>query len=491
MSLRSRVALLVAVTVLIASTVGGLGVALSSRRVGIDRLDQELQEDASRFDANNPSLSVQLQINVGTRRSTCNPEDTADADTAVANLDTEVPQAAPPIRERPNGRGERLGTMVPEFASVMQVVRTNGIALPGCLDLPVDEAERAIARSGAGSELRTVSIEDTRYRMLTVGLGDVGALQLARDLDLTEGTLRGLFTRIIGFGAVGALLAGLIGWYFAGRATRPVERLSAAADRVARTRDLGERIQVEGTDEISALATNFNTMLESLDTSREQQQRLVQDASHELRTPLTSMRTNVELLQRHTNVPDDVRAQVMADIGDELAELSELAAELVESATEVRTDPDHDTPFDLADVVAECVDRGRRRHRREIDLELGDAEESVVVGDPALVTRALTNLINNAAKFTDDDTAISVVSHGTSVRVLDRGSGIDPADLPRIFDRFYRATAARTAPGSGLGLAIVKQIVEGHGGSLHVANRPEGGLEIGFSLPATHPTGTT
>lgn len=480
MNLRTRVAVLVAVTVLIASAVGGLGVALSSQRVGIDRLDQELLQDASRFDANNPQLAGQLQINLEARRTTCESDAAADVDAngeSATPDNTEAPQ-------RTNGRGQRLGRFIPQFASSMQVIRSAGVVVPGCIALPADEAELAIAAQGSGSTLRTVSIDDTRYRMLTVGLGDIGALQFARDLDLTEGTLRGLFTRIISFGAIGALLAGLVGWYFAGRATRPVERLSEAADRVARTRDLGERMSVEGSDEISALATSFNTMLESLDTSREQQQRLVQDASHELRTPLTSMRTNVELLQRHSNVPDDVRAQVMSDIGAELAELTELTAELVESATEVHTNPDHNTPFDLAHVVNECVDRGRRRHRRDIELDLSTAEDSVVLGDPTLVTRALTNLINNAAKFSDDDTPLQVVSAGTSVRVLDRGPGIDPADLPNIFDRFYRATAARSAPGSGLGLAIVKQIVDAHGGSLHVANRSDGGLDIGFELPA-------
>lgn len=480
MSLRSRIAVLIAATVLLASAVGGVGAALSSRSVGRNQVDEQLVADVARYDQVNPGVGTQLQVTFEIRRSAC--------DLGASDDPTDETTAAPTDDRRPTTRGERLARLVPEFASSMQLVRANGLIISGCVTLPVDETETAIATSGRGTVIRTVSIDGKRYRMITAGFGEIGAIQFARDLELTEDTLRGLFVRITLFGGIGALLAGLLGWYLAGRATRPIERLSGATDRVARTRDLGERIPIENNDEVGALASSFNTMLESLDTSREQQQRLVQDASHELRTPLTSMRTNVELLQRHSDIPEDLREQVLEDIGAELAELTELTAELVESATEVRTDVDRSAPFDLREVVEGCVERGRRRHRREITLVATPHEESMVMGDGALVARAVTNLINNAAKFSANGD-IDVVTHGTTVRVLDRGPGIPEADLPHVFDRFYRATAARSAPGSGLGLAIVKQIVEVHGGSLHATNRTEGGLEIGFSLPVAGATG--
>ena len=221
-----------------------------------------------------------MQVTFEIRRSTCELDEIDEIGSSTDTSPT-VPATGDP---RQPGRGERLARFIPEFASSMQLIRANGVIISGCLTLPVDDTEVAIASSGEGTVLRTVSIDGRRYRMITAGFGDLGAIQFARDLDLTEDTLRGLFVRITLFGAIGAVLAGLLGWYLAGRATRPIERLNDAADRVARTRDLGERIPVENNDEVGALASSFNTMLESLDTSREQQQRLVQDASHELRT---------------------------------------------------------------------------------------------------------------------------------------------------------------------------------------------------------------
>ena len=474
MSLRSRLALLIAATVLLASALGGLGVAWSSRSVGLEGVDAQLYDDVERFDAANPRLQNQLGALLEVRRLTCDEISSTDF------IDEGAAATEPGVRP---SRGERLAAFVSDFSSSMQVIRSNGVSISGCRTLPISGADTAIAETGTGESIRTVTVDDERFRMLTMGFGDLGAIQVARSVALTESTLRGLFVRIAGFGIIGAVIAGLLGWYFTRRATQPIERLSDAANRVASTQDLGERMPVDGSGEISALASSFNTMLESLDTSREQQRRLVQDASHELRTPLTSMRTNVELLQRHPDVEPGLRARVLDDIGDELAELSELTAELVDSATEIRDDLEQRTAVDLGDVVGECVERARRRHQRTIELETVTGE-SIVFADASLLARAVTNLINNAAKFTDPDTPIHVVHAGTSLRVLDDGPGVREADLGRIFDRFYRSDEARTAPGSGLGLAIVKQIVDGHDGTLHAMNRASGGFEIGFSLPA-------
>ena len=475
MSLRSRLAVLIAATVLLASALGGVGVALSSRSVGLEGVDNQLYDDVAPFDVDNPRLEAQLRGFLELRRLTCAADSSENfADAPDAGSTTPGPRLS---------RGERLAAFVSDFSSSMQIIRGNGVVVSGCRTLPIDGTETAIAETGTGESLRTVTVDDERFRVLTTGFGDIGAVQVARSVELTESTLRGLFVRITGFGIIGALIAGLLGWHFTRRATRPIERLSDAANRVASTQDLGERMPVDGTGEISTLASSFNTMLESLDTSREQQRRLVQDASHELRTPLTSMRTNVELLQRHPDVEPDLRARVLDDIGDELAELSELTAELVDSATEVRADLDQRSVVDLVDLVDECVARGRRRHQRPIELETVTGD-SVVLADPGLIARAVTNLINNAAKFSDPSTTIHVVLAGTSVRVLDEGPGVREQDLDRIFDRFYRSDEARTAPGSGLGLAIVKQIVDGHNGTLHATNRSTGGFDIGFALPA-------
>ncbi len=470
MSLRSRIALLVGVTVLLASAIGGVGTTISSRSVGRDRVDSALLNDAETFRIESPRLANQLQFAFDARRATCNT-----ADDAAVNAEAE-----------PDRRGRfRLLT---EFASNMQLLRPNGSVFATCQTLPISAVETAIATSGDGRNFRTVSIEGERFRVLTRGFGDIGAVQFARSLELTEDTLRSLVVRSVIFGLLGAICAGAVGWLFAKRATDPVKRLSEAAEHVARTQDLGERITVDGDDEISALASSFNTMLLSLDTSREQQKRLVQDASHELRTPLTSMRTNVELLQRHADINSEVRAQILDDIGAELNELTQLTIELVDSATEVPTTLQLRDEVDLASLVNSCVERARRRHHRAITVRTTTASDGTVHGDSALLGRAVTNLVNNAVKFSDHDTEIDIDVSIGAVTVSDRGPGIPADDLPFVFDRFYRATMARSAPGSGLGLAIVKQIVSGHGGTVNAANRLGGGAQIGFSLPVVTTT---
>jgi len=481
-SLRTRIALLVGLTVLVASAIGGIGTSVSSRSVGQDRLDRALLDDASQFaqfELDSSRVVNQLQFVFDARRVTCDV--TADE---LAEPLAQPGQAAPAV-DPPNAsgrRGNRL-RLLPEFASSIQLIGMDGTSTAPCQALPITASDTEIARAGTGTAFRTASVDGERFRILTQGYADVGAIQFARSLTITEDTLRSLLVRSVLFGVIGAGLAAALGWLFARRATEPVHQLSAAAERVSRTRDLGERIEVVGPAEIRTLASSFNTMLASLDTSRAQQQQLVQDASHELRTPLTSMRTNVELLQRHANMEDAVRAEILRDVKSELIELTDLTAELVESATEVPFDVQTATVVDLHEVAATCVARAQRRHPRVIELEVANGTDAQVFADSTLLARAISNLLNNAVKFSDSDSLVVAQVVGTDFTVVDRGPGIPEHDLPHIFERFYRATTARSAPGSGLGLAIVKQIVEGHGGSVHASNRPDGGARIGFSLP--------
>lgn len=479
MSLRTRIALLVGVTVLLASAIGSIGTTVSSRSVGIDSIDGELIDDADSFVIDSPRLAAQLQFALDARQGTCDTD--TDTDT--------VADPEPEATTRPNRPRQIRATA---FASSMQAVRPDGTVFVACTEFPISDEQHEIARAGSGTNFDTVSVEGEQFRMLTRGMGDIGAVQFARSIEFTENTLRTLVIRSIIFGVIGAICAGAVGWLFAKRVTDPVARLSETAERVAHTHDLGERISVEGASEIGALASSFNAMLSSLDTSREQQQRLVQDTSHELRTPLTSMRTNVELLLRHDDMDPDVRSEVLDDISSELGELTQLTTELVDSATEVPTSLQFRDEIDLPDLVAACVDRARRRHHRTVNIEIAGDNDSLgsVYGDHALVTRAVTNLLNNAVKFSDSDTEISVEVSANQLTVCDQGPGVPVDDLPYIFDRFYRATAARSAPGSGLGLAIVHQIVVGHGGTVSAENAAEGGARIGFSLPVVAPAQT-
>lgn len=505
MSLGTRIALLVGAAVLLATAITGTGLALSSRSVGRNVIDRELDAAAMAFsnaDGRPDPLIVRAAFQLQVARCERPAEDTGTA--AQLAADDAGPPPAPGNDGNVGGNGggdgpgdrdrnprRQDGPLVPRLRSGLQLVEANGDTVATCLPpfAPI-EKELSIAEVGVGKFRRSLSIDGDRYRVLTIGYPGLGAVQFAEELEVAEGATAGLMTRIVAYGLIGAALAGAFGWFWARRATRPVQQLSATAERVALTQDLGERIPISGNDtdyrndEIGNLAASFNRMLVSLDTSREQQHRLVQDASHELRTPLTSIRTNIDLLQRHPNLDQDTRTTVLNDIRAELEELSDLTAELVESATEFDDSPSSRIEVELQSLVEACLHRARRSHSREIELAV--TNPALVEVDPAAVRRAIDNVIGNAAKFTPAEGAITVAVDGGTVTVDDRGPGIPEADLPNVFDRFYRSTTARTQPGSGLGLSIVQQVVHAHGGDVFAKNRVGGGASVGFTLPTVN-----
>ncbi|MGI9644332.1 MAG: HAMP domain-containing sensor histidine kinase, partial [Ilumatobacteraceae bacterium] len=241
-------------------------------------------------------------------------------------------------------------------------------------------------------------------------------------------------------------------------------------------------------DEIGQLAGSFQEMLDALETSREQQHRLVHDAGHELRTPLTSLRANVALLERAKNLPEDERAEIISAVNAELGELTGLFTELIDLATDQGELDEPAEVLDLDEIVRSTVQRWERRADRPIRV---DSSSAFVEGHESLLERALTNLLGNANKFSDPGEPIEVVALAGSVCVRDRGPGIPEEDRPHVFDRFYRADVTRSMPGSGLGLAIVGQIVERHGGTTWVGDAPGGGAEVGFRLPLVEPPAVT
>jgi two-component system sensor histidine kinase MprB len=352
--------------------------------------------------------------------------------------------------------------------------------------IPVTSLAQTVA-NGQRTPIEVVRIGHDQYRVLTVA-GPNGLVQVARDAEDIEQTLAelGLLHAVIGL--IGVLGAAVLGRSVARTALRPVDALTAGAERVARTQDLTAKIPVDGRGEIARLAEAFNAMLSALDTSRVAQRRLVEDAGHELRTPLTSLRNNIELLihaEGSTRVLSSAdRTRLLADLGTQAVELSTLIGELVELAKE-QNSPEPFVRVDLADVVGAAVERARARapHVR-IDTELDHAQ---VVGDPVSLERAVLNLLDNAAKWSPPDTTVRVgVELDTSyalITVTDEGPGIAETDLPHVFERFYRAESARAQPGSGLGLAIVAQVVAAHGGTAQAGRADAGGARLEVSLP--------
>jgi two-component system, OmpR family, sensor histidine kinase MprB len=391
------------------------------------------------------------------------------------------------------GRGGRTYLAVsPEFGEArgyVQLVRTNGSVLVPPrqgVELPVDEHVLAVAGQKDAAFWEDITVDGERIRVFTFAYGPDSAVQVARPLTEVEKSLHriGLFLILVALG--GVVIAAGLGLVVARAALAPVRRLTTTVERVTETHDLSERIDIEGSDELSRLAASFNTMLAELEESTRAQRQLVADASHELRTPLTSVRTNIEVLAGDRTLPPEDRGRLLSDVVEQLGEMTTLISELIElaRAEQHTTDPEY-VRLDL--LVADAVERARR-NRPEVAYSV-DLEPSTVQGVPATIERAVGNLLDNAAKWTPPGTEVEVEVRAGRLVVRDHGPGIADEDLPYVFDRFYRAKAARGMPGSGLGLAIVRQVAESHGGDV-IAERADGGgtrmvLTIGAPTPAT------
>ncbi|MDJ0923700.1 MAG: HAMP domain-containing sensor histidine kinase [Acidimicrobiia bacterium] len=349
---------------------------------------------------------------------------------------------------------------------------------PGEGGLPFGPAEQAVLEGEAVIAVRTVNVGDDNLRLMTSAL-PAGAMQVARSLAEVDSSLEGLESVLRLAAFVGVLLAAVIGYLIARGVARPISQLAAAAEHVAATQELEARIKVERTDEVGRLAESFNSMLAALESSRQQQRRLVHDASHELRTPLTALRTNIELLAKVDDLPEEERRQMIADLDSEIRELSGLVAELVELAAEPRRDETAMTDVEFGELIEAVVDKHRRRTGRAINVS---TDASVVHGQSSELERAVSNLLDNAAKWSPPDSPIDVRMRHGRVTVADQGPGIDEADRPFVFDRFYRATGARSTPGSGLGLSIVAKVAGDHGGSVFVDDSATGAV-VGFEIP--------
>lgn len=356
----------------------------------------------------------------------------------------------------------------------------------GAVTLPVTDPDRAAAASAESSvTARTQSVNGTPYRIVTIAPGQGrGALLVARDWSENAAVLRQLATVLSILAVILAILAAAGGWLVARQITKRLVRLTDTTEQVSATGQLDVEVPGAGTDEVGRLAGSFNTMLGRLSQSHAEQQRLVQDAGHELRTPLTSLRTNISLLGRFDELPPDVRTQVLSDLNGESRELTSLVNEVLALAGG-QAERDAVAPVRLADVADSVAARGRRRTGRDITTYTDD---SVVQASRGALERAVWNLVDNAAKFDLSGSPIEIRAADGTVAVLDRGPGVDPREVPHLFDRFYRPVASRSLPGSGLGLAIVKDVAQANGGQAFVRAREGGGSVFGIAFDRSVPT---
>ncbi|MFG2223466.1 sensor histidine kinase [Streptomyces sp. NPDC048644] len=364
----------------------------------------------------------------------------------------------------------------------------------GRYGLPVGEATRQVAAGHHAAYYSKLTVGGHPVRMFTTRLpGTQEALQVALRSDTVERGVRQAAWALSLVGATGVLLAAALGYWVSRTGLAPVARLTATAERIAATRDAGHRIELPTgpagrEDEVTRLAASFNVMLGELEQSVAAQRRLVADASHELRTPLTALRTNAELLARSGRLTEAQRERASAALGRQLREVTTLVNDLIELARDEEPQPLVEQVRPAA-LLAHAVGVARE-HWPEIAFALHTdpaADDLTVPGVPARLARLLSNLLDNAAKFSPPGgpvaAGLAVVPGGVELTVRDHGPGIAAADLPHVFDRFYRADAARALPGSGLGLAMARQIARAHGAVLTAEAAPGGGACFRLRIP--------
>jgi two-component system sensor histidine kinase MprB len=408
-----------------------------------------------------------------------------------------VPKSGKGKQERVE-RGEQFALSIapPEPGgpvALTQLISSKGAVVTGPdspIRIPVSSADRNLAASGGEPRLEDAKAGDTSLRVLTQPVADGTAIQVARSLEDTNHTLNTLIIILAAVSAGGIALAAALGPVVARAALAPAGEVSDAAEEVARTHDLTHRIEVRGDDELGRLAASFNEMMAALERSEAAQRRLVADASHELRTPLATLRTNIETLGRSDRIDPAERKRLVADVTQELEEMTELIGDVVELARAPGQDAVARQDVALDELARDAIERAERR-ARGISFER-KLQPSLIHADPQRIGRAISNMLDNACKWSPPGGRVEVEVADGRVTVRDHGPGFPDGDLDKVFDRFWRADEARGKPGSGLGLAIVQRVAEEHEGSARAWNTRDGGAAISLELPeqpaSTEPT---
>jgi two-component system sensor histidine kinase MprB len=379
----------------------------------------------------------------------------------------------------------------------IQVVPPTGATGSGPVVLPVTSDVRAVASGQRTGYFTNVTVHGVDAREIVLPIANPisyrtsddepalinrGALQITAPLTGVNKELRSLALDLWIIAAVGVTLAVLLGLLVGRTALVPLNSLTEAVERLAESTDVSQRLDAGGPDELGRLRRAFNRLLAALDFSRDAQRQLVLDASHELRTPLTSLKTNMEVARRLDELAPEEREVLIGDVLTQLDELTSLVGDLSELARgEVPALTSGIVSLDsvVADAVSVATTHGRSRN---VTFAL-TMQPSLVSGSRNRLERAIGNLLDNALKWSPDGGVVEVSCIAGTVVVRDHGPGVSDDDLVHIFDRFYRAPAARGRPGSGLGLAIVAQVAREEGGSVIAGHAPGGGAIFRFSLP--------
>ena len=389
----------------------------------------------------------------------------------------------------------------------VQVVTTDGRLIAksdnlGDQSLPITAEELSRVVQDGESVLVTSEARKTALREISVPIswrGDmVGVVQVARSLQDVEEALSQLGKLLLGWSVAGLLVAVAVGSWLSGRALRPIDSVTRAAQSIVEAQDLSRRLDDAGPqDEVGRLATTFNRMLERIEGLFRSQQRFIADVSHELRTPLTTVQGYLSLLRRNEVRRDpDTLTEIVDTVESEVSRMSRLAADLLlmaqaEAGVELAKEP-----VELDTLILD-VFRQAKALPGAAGLRLGHEDQAVVLGDPDRLRQLFLNLVDNAIKYTPADGQITLsmtreTRDGTEwalVEVEDTGIGIPPEDLAHIFERFYRVDKARSRAqgGVGLGLSIARWIVDSHDGHIMVESEYGQGSTFRVWLPmASH-----
>ena len=485
MSLRNRVALAVGAVVLAALVLASLVLYPS---LGA-KLDQ--QDDATLISAVRQAPATVKAIKAKTAQSTSPARSAPPVQSAKAALSGQSAPAGKPAQVGGAAQppGFFTGQPVDVGSTKLQLLIPPLVPGPSNGFIKVSKTDLLVATGEHAPYFEDAEYDGVQYRIYTAPFpGGNGSLVRAAMpesvVDAPLGQLKLLlFTITVG----GSLLAALTARLAAGRVLRPVRRLTETVEHITQTQDLGAVIEARGRDEIARLARAFASMTAAVDASVTTQRRLVADASHELRTPLTSLNTNLELLGEGLGVLDPQAPELVAAARAQTQELMALVGDLIDLARYGQGDAyTEDTRLDQ--VAQRVVARAARR-APGIDFRT-ELAECLVYGDPDALERAVTNLVDNAVKWSPPDGQVTVrVGADGTLTVTDEGPGIPEADLPYVFDRFYRSPQARSLPGSGLGLAIVRQIAETHGGAVNAETPAGRGTVLRLVLPAIEGAG--
>jgi two-component system sensor histidine kinase MprB len=383
--------------------------------------------------------------------------------------------------KRPVGGDVPLGGAAGYFQQVCPGPHGKVIALNGRQPkLPVTARVRRVATTLKGNYYFTADIGKTDEEIYVAADGpDHKAIEAAVPLTTTDAALSGLLVTYALLLGVGMVLAGWIGALVARSALAPIRRFTSQTEQITSALDKPRRLDEEGAVEIRRLAASFNQTLGALERSVEAQRHLIADASHELRTPIAALRSNIQIFLEADQLPAEDQAELRDAIIAELDDLTQLVADVLQLARGARPNEAVEE-LELDAIVREATERAIRRSQTiTFKTEL---EPTIITNSPDRVTRAVTNVVENARRWSPADGNVEITLAAGVLTVRDHGPGFRVEDLAHVFERFYRSDDARRMPGSGLGLAIVKQAAEAHGGYAMVSNAADGGAIVTVSF---------